>query len=224
MAAPKKVDYARIEPGWRAGVKSPPQLAAEYTAATGISVSHTAIIKHFKKLGVPRDLAAKVKSKADSMVLQAMVTGKVSIETTKPDAEIIDAAAVQVATVHFEHRRDIKRSRSLVVALLEELEHQTVNVEVFNELGELMRKENEAGVDKLNDLYHKVIGLSGRISNIKSLSEALKNLIGLERQAFNMDAPEKPPGDLRDLSDDEIERRFQDEFARLNGTAAPAEG
>ena len=28
MAAPKKVDYEAIEPGWRAGIKSPEQLAA----------------------------------------------------------------------------------------------------------------------------------------------------------------------------------------------------
>lgn len=55
MPARKKVDYERIEPGWRAGVLSPAQLAAEYTEATGVSVSHAAIIKHFKKLGVPRD-------------------------------------------------------------------------------------------------------------------------------------------------------------------------
>jgi predicted GNAT family acetyltransferase len=218
MAAPKKVDYERIEPGWRAGIKSPAQLAAEYTEATGISVSHTAINKHFKKLGIPRDLADKVKSKAESMVLQAMVTGKVSTETTKPDAEIINGAAIHVATIHFEHRRDIKRSRSLVVALLEELEHQTVNVEVFEQLGELMRRENDAGVDKLNDLYHKVIGLSGRVANIKSLSEALKNLIGLERQAFNMDLPEKPADDPKDLTDAELESRIRD----LESRARPA--
>ena len=97
MAAQKKVDYEAIEPGWRAGIKSPAQLAAEYTEATGISVSRSAIIKHFEKRGVPRDLSAKVHAKADAMVAEAMVTGKVSTVTTMADATIINAAAVDVS-------------------------------------------------------------------------------------------------------------------------------
>ena len=54
MAAPKKIDYDRIEPGWRAGLLSPHQLAAAYTEETGQKVSHAAIIKHFKKAGIAR--------------------------------------------------------------------------------------------------------------------------------------------------------------------------
>lgn len=220
MAAPKKVDYARIEPGWRAGIKSPAQLAAEYTEATGISVSHTAINKHFKGRNIPRDLADKVRSKAESMVLEAMVTGKVSAETTKPDLAIINVNAELQANIEIGQRKDIGRSRKLVVKLLDELEEQTDKVHDLEELGEMMRKENDAGVDKLNDLYHKVIGLSGRISNMKALTEALKNLIGLERQAYNMDAPVKPPSSASELSDEELERRFQAEYAALGSYAA----
>ena len=57
MAAPKKIDYDRIEPGWRAGLLSPHQLAALYTEETGQKVSHAAIIKHFKKSCIARDLS-----------------------------------------------------------------------------------------------------------------------------------------------------------------------
>ena len=59
MPAKKRVDYDRIEAGWRAGVLSPHQLAAQYTAESGEPDSHPAIIKHFTKLEVPRDLSAK---------------------------------------------------------------------------------------------------------------------------------------------------------------------
>ena len=50
---------------------------------TGVSVSHAAIITHFKKLGVPRSLVAKVRAKSDAMVMESMVTGKVSSVTIK---------------------------------------------------------------------------------------------------------------------------------------------
>jgi hypothetical protein len=220
MAAPKKVDYESIEPGWRAGAKSPAQLAAEYTAATGISVSHTAIIKHFKKVGVPRDLGAKVKAKADAMVLEAMVTGKVSTETTKTDAKIIaDNAAIE-ATVRIEHRKDAKRARTLVISLLGELEGQTANNETLVELGEMMRRENDNGVDRLNDTYNKIISSAGRIDSVKKLTEALKNLIGIEREAYGLDQPEKPAGDLKDLSDTELEARIRDLESRARPNPA----
>lgn len=190
MAAPKKVDYERIEPGWRAGIKSPAQLAAEYTEATGISVSRPAIIKHFTELGVPRDLKAKVRAKADAMVAEAMVTGKVSTATTKRDAEIINESATQEAIVRLAHRADIARSRGLVMSLLSELEAVcgTENAEMLEQLGDLMRKPDANNQDKLNDLYRKLMSLPGRAKTMKDLGDSLKTMIGLEREAFGLDA------------------------------------
>lgn len=207
MAAPKKIDYERIEPAWRAGIKSPAQLAAEYTEDTGVSVSHAAIIKHFKKLGVPRDLAAKVKAKADSMVMHAMVTGKVSVETTKADAQIINDSAGIVAAVRIAHRTDIGRSRRLANKLLDELEGLTDNRDLFEQLGEMLRNEDDKGQDKRNDLYMKVIDLPSRSKTMKELAETLKNLIALERQAYDVGA-EKPGDDRSQLTEEELDRRI----------------
>lgn len=194
MAAPKKIDYERLEPEWRAGIKSPAQLAAEYTAATGVSVSHAAIIKHFKKLGVPRDLGAKVKAKADAMVMEAMVTGKVSTVTTKRDAEIIDDSAVIVANVQVSHRTDIARSRSLVMSLLGEVEAQTNDPELFDRLGELVIDTGNDAESRLLEAYRRVISTPGRIDGMKKLADSLKTLITLEREAYSL-GTEQPGGD-----------------------------
>lgn len=198
MAAQKKVDYEAIEPGWRAGIKSPAQLAAEYTEATGISVSRSAIIKHFDKLGVPRDLSAKVHAKADAMVAEAMVTGKVSTVTTVADATIINAAAVDVATIRISHRKDIALSRTLCMSLLGELQAQTANLPGLVELGEILRQPNENGADRLNDIYRAVISLPERSKTMKALAESLKGLVGMEREAYGLDdkKPEQPPGEI----------------------------
>lgn len=198
MAAQKKVDYEAIEPGWRAGIKSPAQLAAEYTEATGISVSRSAIIKHFDKLGVPRDLRAKVHAKAEAMVAEAMVTGKVSTVTTVADATIINAAAVDVATIRISHRKDIALSRTLCMSLLGELQAQTANLPGLVELGEILRQPNENGADRLNDIYRAVISLPERSKTMKALTESLKNLVGMEREAYGLDEkkPEQAPGEI----------------------------
>jgi hypothetical protein len=193
MAAPKKADYSLMEPDWRAGIKSPNQIAAEYKAATGVSVSHTAIIKHFKKLGVPRDLKAKVMAKADAMVLAATVSGKVSTETTVRDSEIIDSNATLVAQVRLTHRSDIARARRLCMSLLTELEAQTADVPALRDLGVMLRKEDEKGVDKLNDAYMAIIGLPERTKTMKALADSLKVVVGMEREALGMKSEDAPP-------------------------------
>lgn len=203
MAAKKKIDYARIEPGWRAGLKSVSQLAEEYTAETGTKVSHAAIIKHFKKLGVPRDLSEKIKSKVNSMVTESMVTGMVRAETKSNEKEIIDGAATEVATVLFSHRKDIGRFRGLVTKLLGEIESETDNPVLFEELADLIIwkiNEPEGGVQtkdeikrkqQLQTLFDRVMSNPARVDSLKKLADAFKTLVGLERQSLGL--PDDPP-------------------------------
>jgi len=119
----RKIDWERIEPEWRAGLKSVMQLAFEYEQATSHKISHTAINKHFRKLNVPRDLAAKVRAKADAIVSASMVSGSVSTETKPSDARIIDSSAQAVATIRLTHRTDIQRMRKLLGDYIAELEN-----------------------------------------------------------------------------------------------------
>ena len=190
MAAPKKIDYDRIEPGWRAGLLSPHQLAALYTEETGQKVSHAAIIKHFKKSGIARDLSSKINDRANAMVTEAMVTGKVTSKPSIPDSSIIEQGSVQVATVKLAHRRDIHRARNLANALLDELEKQTdpITLALLADLGDMLRSPDENGQDKLNDLYRKIIALPERSKTMKALVESLQKLVDMERTAFGMDA------------------------------------
>ena len=202
MAAPKRIDWERIEPEWRAGIKSVLQIAADYIEKTGTNVSHTAINKHFKTLKVPRDLSAKVRAKADAIVSASMVSGVVSTETTATDSVIIQDNAIVIAQIRLSQRKDITRSRTLVMSLLTELEESTVNIELYKQLGELMFEPDEKGVDKLNELYRKVISLSGRTGTMKSLSDSLKTLVGLEREAFGINDVGVKPGSHESTIDD----------------------
>lgn len=213
MAAPKKVDYERIEPGWRAGIKSPAQLAAAYTEETGVSVSHAAIIKHFKKIGVPRDLSAKVQARANSMVMEAMVTEKVEFVTSGRESEIIDENAKLVANIRLGHQRDVGRARNITMTMLAELEAVCgiENAELLAQLGELMRNPDESGQDKLNDLYRKLISLPGRAKTLKDLGDNLRTMVGLEREAFGINPKSTPEdGDRggRPMSDAELAVRL----------------
>ena len=80
------------------------------------------------------------------------------------------------------------------MSLLGELERQAgvENAAILEELGELMRKEDGNGQDKLNDLYQKIISLPSRAKTMKDLGESLRVLVALERQAFGLDDKDRP--------------------------------
>lgn len=182
MAQPKKAapDWERIEAYYRAGLLSVREIAAAH------QISHTYINTRAKKFGWVRDLSKRIQDKAEALVSTATVSSGVSTETALSDKAIVEANAEVIAGIRLAHRKDISRSRSLAMALLGELEAQTGNIELFEQLGEMLRNPDDKGIDRLNDLYQKVISTPGRIDGMKKLAETLKNLIGLEREAYGL--------------------------------------
>lgn len=176
----KDLDWSAIEVDWRAGVKSATQIGAEH------GVSHTAIIKRFRKLGVERDLQAKIRAKAAALVSAQEVSAAVRAETKITDKLTIEVAAKNQADLVMKHRAAIPRYQRLAESLLGELELQTSNAELFAQLAELLHAPDDRGIDKLNELYRKVISTPGRIDSFKKLAETYKTLVGLERQAFGL--------------------------------------
>ena len=177
----KVIDWESVEIQYRAGIRSLKDIGREF------DVSDAAIVKRAKRDGWTRDLRAKIHAKAESKVSESLVSAEVSAQTKVREREVIEANAAAVADVRLAHRRDIRRSRSLANKLLEELEDLTDNRELFEQLGELMHSPDDKGMDRLNDLYRKVVELPNRTKVMKDLAETLKTLIALERQAYNLD-------------------------------------
>ena len=190
MAAKRKVDYEAIEPGWRAGLLSPEQLAQEYTKQTGVTVTRMAIIKHFGRIGVARDLGAKIRSKADAMVSASMVSVKVSDsdkrskETTEKG--IIDAVASTQASIRTEQMAKASDNRKVLEQMIGELKCQNEYTEDLAKLGELMLN-SEVKFDKLNEIYQKIIAFPGRVDSAKKLMESWVKVVELERKVYKID-------------------------------------
>lgn len=180
-----KPDWEAIESAYRAGVMSLREIASQH------GISDTAIRKRAKKEDWTRDLAAKIQAKADDLVRRREVRTKVRTENAASERELIEANAEVIATVRMEHRGDIRRARTLANALFDELEAECADVEALRKLGELMLDPDDNGRDRLSELYHAIISMPERVKSMKALSETLKNLIGLERQAYSMDEGEK---------------------------------
>ncbi|VWC90124.1 bacteriophage protein [Burkholderia aenigmatica] len=191
MAQQKKAapDWERIEADYRAGVLSIREIASQH------GITDTAIRKRAARDGWARDLAKRIQDKAEALVRTAEVRSQVRTGTSVSDRELVDGNAELIAGVRLSQRKDIARSRTLAMALLSELEQQTGNLELFEQLGEMLRREDDKGVDRLNDLYQKIISTPGRIDGMKKLAETLKNLIGLEREAYGLKIGEDGGGE-----------------------------
>jgi len=190
-------DWDRIELDYRAGIKSLRQMAGEH------EISEGAIRKRAKRDDWTRDLSERIQAKAEQLVRTEAVRSEVRTEKSISERQVVDANAQGMADVLLGHRRDIQRSKSIVMRLLDELEQQTglENAALLDELGELLRSEDDKGQDKLNDLYRKIISLPERARTMKTLADSLRVTVDMQRQAFGMDAkgatPESGSGTAR---------------------------
>ena len=186
------IDWEKVEREYRAGILS----LREIGEANGCS--HVAVTKHAKADGWQRDLNAKIQAKADALVNKAAVTKEGTAAAFVKDRDAVEAGALAIARIRIEHRTDITRMRTLVLALLRECETLTGQNTVFEELGEILRNPSDKGTDRLNEAYTKVISLPHRIKGVKELSETMKILIGLEREAYGLSSGDndqtKPTG------------------------------
>ncbi|MEM7927357.1 hypothetical protein Q4R04_16350 [Morganella morganii] len=194
----KRPDWEAIESAYRVGVMSLREIASQH------DISEGAIRKRAKRDDWSRDLNAKIKARSDDMVRKQEVRRQVRTETTLSERVLIEATAEVITNVRMEHRGDIRRARELANVLFDELSAECADVAALEKLGELMIEPDDNGRDKLNELYHAVISLPERVKSAKALSETLKNLIGLERQAYGLDdmQPNKTASQLSDLMDE----------------------
>ncbi|WP_208952084.1 hypothetical protein [Rahnella sp. ChDrAdgB13] len=176
-----KPDWEAIESAYRAGLMSIRELASQH------GITHGAINKRAKRDGWERDLKAKIKAKADALVSKREVSTQVSTEKALSERILIEANAEVIASVRMEHRGDIRRARSITNALFDELGAECADVEALRKLGEMMLDPDDNGRDRLNEIYQSIISMPERVKSVKALSDALKNLIGLERQAYDID-------------------------------------
>ena len=187
------VDWEAVEREYRVGIKTLRQIASEH------GVSNPAIVKRAKRDGWERDLTAKIRDKAESLVSKQLVSAEVSKEARIAERHIVDANAEMMASVISGHHNLLTRLRGIAMLLMDRLEAELEGTDLFIQLGEMMASPDEFGVDKAGDLYRKVIALPTQTDTAKKLSEMLKTIIELERKVFKID--EQKQGDANPVAE-----------------------
>ena len=208
---PKKLTEKRVRYDWeaiwsdyRAGIISIREISRKH------KVDHGYLIRKAKKLKIERDLTKKIKQAAKIKLVTKSVTTKKSPQkkVTTPladDQDIINEKADELVAVQLSHRKDIKRSKSAVMILQDQLmEAISTRLELEKTI-EVETKED----DKRRGMLMKAVSLPSHSLVAKNLAVALKNLIGLERQAFSLDDAGDDLDDLKSTLTPEEKKLFR---------------
>lgn len=187
-----EIDWAAIERDYRAGRDSLRAIGLRH------GISHVSINKRAKRDGWVRDLSHKIAEKANELVTKAAVTTPVTNISPVTEREIIEANAQQAAHLITQQRADLVELRTVELQLMAELATLSGNQELVMQIGEIMAAPDEAGIDKMNDAYHKVISLPSRVDVLKKITEIREKRINLERKVFRLE-DEKPENPFDDL-------------------------
>ena len=195
----KAVDWAAIEGDYRSGVKSVRQIGRENL------MSAPAILKAAKRNGWERDLAPAIRARAKAKVNRDAVNTKVNTQTGVNEKAVIEANSDLQASVVRGNRADIARAGKIVTDLLAELGAATISAAELDAWCAHAAKDQTAGVDeakrdkafdKALATFLKLVNLPSRAATVKTLTDALKTKIALERQAFGIDEQVSPDSSL----------------------------
>jgi transposase-like protein len=176
----KDTDWEKIEKLYQLGQLSVREIGRQH------GVSASTITRRAEKKGLARDCTDEVRRQTQAALIS-------SPEHHTPSPEDIAVAAHTNAEIIRSHRADIARSRSIVVRLFDELAEQTQgNENLIQASAQLVA----AGAidDRQASSIARAVSLPSRSAVVRDLSSALKNLIPLERQAYNLDEA-KPTDD-----------------------------
>ena len=180
-------DWTLVEKDYRAGLLSDRQIGEKY------GVSHGSVQQQAKKRGWSRNLIGRSIAKAEEKLAREELATKLASETrVASEKELVDSTSDALVEVMRGHRSDSARLRSVVTALLSKVETIINETELFKQIGDLCAAPDEKGIDKINDLYRKVIELPAQTDTTKKLAETMKILIELERKIFKIESGDDP--------------------------------
>jgi len=195
QGAPKNkrnIDWERIEVDYRAGLLTLREIAGLH------GISHVSVSNRAKRDGWTRDLSKRIDAKTKELVNESLINREMNADKRRAlEENTVDASAKIISDVILGHRKTIKRARSLSESILHELEAVSDNRDLFKKLAELLSDTTESDTPTAHNqrltALNRAIDMSARVDSLKKLSDTLKTLVALEREAFNLNnAPSTP--------------------------------
>jgi len=183
-------------------------------------IIESTLCRWIKDEGISRDLRKRVRAQTDDELSRIVRHEEVQNDRLplkkKTDKDRISALAKVRATVILSHRKDIKAHRRSLTRMQRELETGT---DFLPDIAVLVKKVVSSGeidpasIKEIQHIIRRFGDLGNRADILRKLSDTLKTLITLERQAFDLDEP--APGTVND--GDSVEITLQNVYQAISG-------
>lgn len=188
----KKIDWDVVERKYRAGQLSIREIARQHKCSDG------AVRKKAKAHGWTRDLITKVNQE----VRNKLVRSEVRVPDEKTEKEIVEEAATVATDVVLSHRKGSQKGLWAVNILLKQLLEAA---ESRAQLEEEIAKETK-GVPSRKERFMRAISLKTHSVIAVNLANALKTLVGVDRQSYNLDDGKYTADKtISEMSDEELQ-------------------
>lgn len=177
----RKIDWDAVQRDYRTGKFTLRELAAKH------DVSHVAIANQAKKNGWTQDLGEHIRQATNAKLTEALVNNEVNVGVQAVN-EIVQVAAEINKQVILGHREDLKASRKIANALLNELASAALLAEDQELLAQVLAGSGAEPVDeaRARTAVSKALSVSSRIKSVKDLADAFTKIHDGERRAFNI--------------------------------------
>lgn len=179
-----RVDWDAVERDYRTGKFTLRELEAKH------SVSYAQISRKAKEQAWEKDLREEIKLATDAALLRESVT-KAQNSTT----DVVLVAANVNTQVILGHRHGLNRITAIKDVLLDQIEQAARLMPDLAEVIEMVRSEDDRGIDKANDAMKKAMARSALVDDLKKLAEVDEKVRKGQREAFSIgDGPSGTDG------------------------------
>lgn len=201
MVARKPIDWEAVEREYRVGQLSLRALGTKHGCTAA------AISKRAEKFKWVKDATEEVRQRTKAALISQLAqveAGEVNTVNTvnTPTHEDIQVAVATNITIVRAHRKDIRTAADLVSLLMGQLidaaqTREELEATIDNETEEDLNNQRRSRL-------YKAVALPTHAATIRDLTTAAKNLVALERQAYNLDETNS-------------EETYEERLARLMG-------
>lgn len=184
--ASKYVDWEGVERDYRIGQMAVLGMAAKH------GIAPQSITRRARKSGWKRDLTATVQAATNSKIIHeaAKKFNEGLEESARKDFNEVDLASNVNATLIMRHQKRADSISNALDSMISELVDASANPVSIDVLIEAVAQQDPLASDGIR----RAQTLGNRMSIAKTASETLAKLVGIERQAFGLDADKEGGG------------------------------
>jgi hypothetical protein len=194
---PKKrprVDWDAVERDFRVQAMSDTELSIKH------GVSREAIVRKRKKdqetdaASWAKDLTPQVRAATNALLMNEAVAGKITEDHSNVTGVILAQAEANTQVI-LGHRKGLREITAVRDLLLSQVAEAAANLPSLAEVIEMVRSEDDRGIDKANDALKKALSRSALVDDLKKLAEVDEKVRKGEREAFGIgDGPSGTDG------------------------------